>query len=68
MEDFKELISQYSREAKRLYERRKELYEIMLAEPDSEKQSELELRIRTLDCERYEILSDIRAMMNYVGE
>lgn len=66
MSSIKEMIAEYGREAKRLMEYKKRLAEMMRLETDVGKLPDYELRINTVEAERYEILADIRAMMAYV--
>ena len=67
MNGLKEMIKSYRKEAKRLSQYRKKLIEEMKSEQDTDKLHQLELRIYTLETERYEIMDDIRAMQEYEG-
>lgn len=67
MKNFKEMIKEYGREASRLAKYKKALEEKMRLETDVDKRKDYELRINTLEAERYEILADMRAMMLYVS-
>ena len=68
MNGFKEMIKEYGREAARLAKYKKELEERLKLETDVNMLDDLELRIKTVEDERYEILADMRDMMIYVSE
>lgn len=63
-----ELISEYRRQAIALEKRSKELSELIKKETDVNKLHSLERRKYTLDCERYEILRDIKDMLEHLSD
>lgn len=62
------MIKQYREEARRLYERGREIAAMIKDEHDTEKIKLLEVRKATLDAERYEVLGDMREMISYERE
>ncbi len=63
-----ELINEYSRQAIALEKRSKELSALIKLETDVNKLHSLERRKYTLDCERYEILRDIKDMLEHLSD
>lgn len=68
MSEFKKMIKEYGREAAKLAQYKKELKLKMSEETDPDRLADYELRIKTADAERYEILADMKAMMSYEAE
>lgn len=68
LDEFREMIAEYSAVAKRLFEHRKKLAAMIKEERDVNKIRELELRKSTVEAERYEVLDDMRELISYVGE
>lgn len=68
LDEFREMIAEYSAVAKRLFEHRKMLAAMIKDERDVNKIRELELRKSTVEAERYEVLDDMRELISYVGE
>ncbi len=62
------LINEYSKAAIALEMRSKELAALIKQETDVYKLHSLERRKYTLDCERYEILRDIKDMLEHLPE
>ncbi len=65
MTDFKEMIKAYGAEARRLADYRKKLSAKISTETDVFKLRELLLRKSTVESERYEIIDDIRSLLEY---
>lgn len=63
--DFKEMIKAYGAEARRLADYRKKLSAKISTETDVFKLRELLLRKSTVESERYEIIDDIRSLLEY---
>ena len=68
LDEFREMISQYSATAHALMERKRQIVAELKAERDVNKTKELELRKSTIEAERYEVLEDMRALISYVKE
>lgn len=68
LDEFRELIADYSKQAHALNERRRQIMSELETEDDIEKRKSLELRKSVLEQERYEILDDMRSMILYVKE
>lgn len=62
------LIIEYSSQAKALEKRSKELAQMISEETDLYKLHSLERRKITIDTERYEILRDIKDMLEHLSE
>lgn len=68
LDEFRDLISQYSAVARTLMDQRRKLVAEIKNERDVDKLRELELRKSTIESERYEVLEDMRALISYVRE
>lgn len=68
LDEFRELISQYSAVAHRLMEHKRRLAAEISCERNVDRIKELELRKSTVEAERYEVLEDMRALISYVRE
>ena len=68
LDEFREMISQYSAAAQALMERRRQIAAELKSERDVNKIKELELRKSVIEQERYEVLDDMRALISYVKE
>lgn len=68
LDEFRELISQYSATAHALMERKRLIAAELKVERDVNRIKELELRKSTIESERYEVLEDMRALISYVKE
>lgn len=66
--EFKEAVRAYKAVACGLLKRKEELNAQKKTTRDVDKIKELDLRISTLDAERYEVLADMRSMMEYIKE